>query len=148
MVHISDLGEDYFNYRPEVMRIEGERSGIRFEMGDRVVVKVARANLDTSKIDLTLISGGSKGRKRAVSEQAAEKEKPKKAGGRGKSEQRPSEKGKSVEGGKKAARSLRTVNGKITLVADKQKQAKAEKTSRKAKPKAKSACRRKRVNKP
>ena len=138
LVHISDLGEDYFNYRPEVMRIEGERSGIRFEMGDRVVVKVARADLDTSKIDLTLISGGSKGRKRAVSERAAEKEKPKKAGGRGKSEQRPSEKGKNIEGGKKAARSLRTVNGKITLVADKQKQAKAEKTSRKAKPKTKS----------
>ena len=138
LVHISDLGEDYFNYRPEVMRIEGERSGIRFEMGDRVVVKVARADLDTSKIDLTLISGSSKGRKRAVSERAAEKEKPKKAGGRGKSEQRPSEKGKNIEGGKKAARSLRTVNGKITLVADKQKQAKAEKTSRKAKPKTKS----------
>ena len=138
LVHISDLGEDYFNYRSEVMRIEGERSGIRFEMGDRVVVKVARADLDTSKIDLTLISGGSKGRKRAVSERAAEKEKPKKAGGRGKSEQRPSEKGKNIEGGKKAARSLRTVNGKITLVADKQKQAKAEKTSRKAKPKTKS----------
>ncbi len=138
LVHISDLGEDYFNYRPEVMRIEGERSGIRFEMGDRVVVKVARADLDTSKIDLTLISGGSKGRKRAVSERAAEKEKPKKAGGRGKSEQRPSEKGKDNEGGKKAARSLRTVNGKITLVADKKKQAKAEKTSRKAKPKTKS----------
>ena len=138
LVHISDLGEDYFNYRPEVMRIEGERSGIRFEMGDRVIVKVARADLDTSKIDLTLISGGSKGRKRTVSERTAEKEKPKKAGGRGKSEQRPSEKGKNIEGGKKAARSLRTVNGKITLVADKQKQAKAEKTSRKAKPKAKS----------
>ena len=138
LVHISDLGEDYFNYRPEVMRIEGERSGIRFEMGDRVVVKVARADLDTSKIDLTLISGGSKGRKRAVSERAAEKEKPKKAGGRGKSEQRPSEKGKDNEGGKKAARSLRTVNGKITLVADKKKQAKAEKTSRKVKPQTKS----------
>ena len=138
LVHISDLGEDYFNYRPEVMRIEGERSGIRFEMGDRVVVKVARADLDTSKIDLTLISGGSKGRKRAVSERAAEKEKPKKTSGRGKSEQRPSEKGKDIEGGKKAARSLRTVNGKITLVADKKKQAKAEKTSRKAKPKTKS----------
>ena len=52
--------------------------------------------------------------------------------------ERPSEKGKNIEGGKKAARSLRTVNGKITLVSDKQKQAKAERTSRKAKPKAKS----------
>ena len=64
LVHISDLGEDYFNFRPEIMAIEGERSGVRFNMGDTVTVKVARADLDTSKIDLTLISGGSIGKKR------------------------------------------------------------------------------------
>ena len=64
LVHISDLGEDYFNFRPEIMAIEGERSGIRFNMGDKVNVRVARADLDTSKIDLTLISGGSSGKKR------------------------------------------------------------------------------------
>lgn len=60
LVHISDLGEDYFNYRPEIMAIEGERSGVRFKMGDAVVVRVASANLDTGKVDLSLISGGSK----------------------------------------------------------------------------------------
>ena len=64
LVHISDLGEDYFNFRPEIMAIEGERSGIRFNMGDKVSVRVARADLDTSKIDLTLISGGSSDKKR------------------------------------------------------------------------------------
>lgn len=64
LVHISDLGEDYFNFRPEIMAVEGERSGIRFNMGDKVSVRVARADLDTSKIDLTLISGGSSGKKR------------------------------------------------------------------------------------
>lgn len=64
LVHISDLGEDYFNFRPEIMAIEGERSGIRFNMGDKVSVRVARADLGTSKIDLTLISGGSSGKKR------------------------------------------------------------------------------------
>ena len=58
MVHISDLGQDYFNYRPEIMAIEGERSGVRYAMGDKVTVKVARADLDTSKIDLVLVSGG------------------------------------------------------------------------------------------
>ncbi|MBF0804715.1 MULTISPECIES: ribonuclease R [unclassified Neisseria] len=70
MVHISDLGEDYFNFRPEIMAMEGERSGVRFNMGSRVTVKVARADLDTSKIDLALISGGEvpkkRGRKTAV----------------------------------------------------------------------------------
>ncbi|WP_416192680.1 ribonuclease R [Neisseria sp. CCUG12390] len=55
LVHISDLGEDYFNFRPEIMAIEGERSGIRFSMGDKLTVKVARADLDTSKIDLVLV---------------------------------------------------------------------------------------------
>ena len=64
LVHISDLGEDYFNFHPEIMAIEGERSGIRFNMGDKVSVRVARADLDTSKIDLTLISGGTSGKKR------------------------------------------------------------------------------------
>ena len=64
LIHISDLGEDYFNFRPEIMAIEGERSGIRFNMGDKVSVRVARADLGTSKIDLTLISGGSSGKKR------------------------------------------------------------------------------------
>ena len=64
LVHISDLGEDYFNFRPEIMAIEGERSGIRFNMGDKVSVRVARSDLDTSKIDLTLISGGSSDKKR------------------------------------------------------------------------------------
>ena len=39
LVHISDLGEDYFNFRPEIMAIEGERSGVRFNMGDTVTVK-------------------------------------------------------------------------------------------------------------
>ncbi|RNK23967.1 ribonuclease R [Neisseria meningitidis] len=64
LVHISDLGEDYFNFRPEIMAIEGERSGIRFNMGDRVAVRVARADLDDGKIDFVLIAEGSgRGRK-------------------------------------------------------------------------------------
>ena len=63
LVHISDLGEDYFNFRPEIMAIEGERSGIRFNMGDRVAIKVVRADLDTGKVDFVLIAGGTSGRK-------------------------------------------------------------------------------------
>ena len=73
LVHISDLGEDYFNYRPEIMAIEGERSGVRFSMGDRVSVKVVRADLDTSKIDLLLISGGTAGKKRGKKAVSASK---------------------------------------------------------------------------
>lgn len=58
MVHVSELGEDYFNYRADLLAMVGERSGVRFGMGDSVTVKVARADLETSKIDLVLVSGG------------------------------------------------------------------------------------------
>lgn len=77
LVHISDLGEDYFNFRSEIMAIEGERSGIRFNMGDKVSVRVARADLDTSKIDLTLISGGTSGKKRRTQTTASTSSKTK-----------------------------------------------------------------------
>ncbi|ENY1410936.1 ribonuclease R, partial [Neisseria gonorrhoeae] len=80
LVHISDLGEDYFNFRSEIMAIEGERSGIRFNMGDRVAVRVARADLDDGKIDFVLIAGGS-GRRRKVKLSASAK--PAGAAGKG-----------------------------------------------------------------
>ncbi|MCV2503443.1 MAG: ribonuclease R [Neisseriaceae bacterium] len=60
MIHISDLGQDYFNYIPEQLAIVGERIKIRFTMGDNVIVKVAQADLDTCRIDLVLVSGGRK----------------------------------------------------------------------------------------
>ncbi|QRN40995.1 MAG: ribonuclease R [Neisseriaceae bacterium] len=66
MIHISDLGQDYFNYIPEQLSIVGERTKIRFTMGDNVIVKVAQADLDTCRIDLVLVSGG---RKKDVNEE-------------------------------------------------------------------------------
>lgn len=54
MIHISDLGQDYFNYRPEIMAIEGERTRIRYSLGDRLKVRVVRADLDTCRIDFLL----------------------------------------------------------------------------------------------
>ncbi len=125
MVHISDLGEDYFNFRPEIMAMEGERSGVRFNMGDEVVVKVARADLDTSKIDLTLISGGLTGKSRKNAKQNS-RDKTAAPAAKGKSKtakqsdnrseprsnQAPAAKAKSGKPGK----SLKMVDGKITFV--------------------------------
>ena len=54
LVHISELGKDYFHYRPETLSIVGERSGRKFRMGDSLAVKVAAANLDSSKVDFVL----------------------------------------------------------------------------------------------
>ena len=71
MVHVSDLGEDYFQYREDLMAMVGERSGVRFSVGDRVQVKVARADLDTCRIDLVLESEPPKAKKRGKKVQAA-----------------------------------------------------------------------------
>lgn len=67
LIHISELGTDYFTYQPEQLSIVGERSGIQFKMGDTVVIKVARADLDSSKIDFILISGGRHRKKKITS---------------------------------------------------------------------------------
>lgn len=60
MIHISDLGLDYFTYLPEQLAVVGEKTKLRFGVGDTVIVKVVQADLDTCRIDLTLISGGKK----------------------------------------------------------------------------------------
>ena len=54
LVHISDLGKDYFRFDPVKHQLLGERTKKRYRLGDRLRVKVARVDLDTSKIDFVL----------------------------------------------------------------------------------------------
>ncbi len=54
LVHVSDLGSDYFHYDAGKHHLMGERTRKRYRLGDRVRVKVMRVDLDTSRIDFTL----------------------------------------------------------------------------------------------
>ena len=54
LVHVSDLGRDYFHFDATRHQMMGERTGKRYRLGDRVRVKVASANLDTARIDFVL----------------------------------------------------------------------------------------------
>ena len=56
LVHVTELGNDYFNYDKARHEMLGERTGARFRLGDRLTVKVARVDLETSKIDFTLVA--------------------------------------------------------------------------------------------
>ncbi len=56
LVHVTELGNDYFNYDKARHEMLGERTGVRFRLGDRLTVKVARVDLETSKIDFTLVA--------------------------------------------------------------------------------------------
>ncbi|WP_081413137.1 ribonuclease R [Chitinilyticum aquatile] len=55
LVHVSELGSDYFHYDEARRELRGERSGQVYRMTDRLKVKVVRVDLETSKIDFTLL---------------------------------------------------------------------------------------------
>jgi ribonuclease R len=55
LVHISNLGQDYYHFDPTSHQLKGERTGEKFRIGDNVMVKVARVSLDDKKIDFELV---------------------------------------------------------------------------------------------
>jgi ribonuclease R len=56
MVHVTELGADYFQYDEARHELRGERTGIRYQLTDRVTVQVSRVDLDARKIDLRLVT--------------------------------------------------------------------------------------------
>jgi ribonuclease R len=54
LVHISELGADYFHFDAAKHQLLGERTGKRFRLGDRIPVKLVRVDLETAKIDFVL----------------------------------------------------------------------------------------------
>ena len=54
LVHVSNLGRDYFHFDPVSHRMTGERSGQVFKLADRLEVKVARVDIDERKVDFEL----------------------------------------------------------------------------------------------
>jgi ribonuclease R len=56
MVHISELGSDYFLFDSAKHQLLGERTGRRFRLGDRIRIKIARVDLESSRIDFVLVS--------------------------------------------------------------------------------------------
>ena len=56
MVHVTDLGADYFQFDEARHELRGERTGIRYQLTDRVTVQISRVDLDARKIDLRLVN--------------------------------------------------------------------------------------------
>ena len=54
LVHVSELGEDYFKYDSVRHQMLGERSAKRYRLGDRLQVKLVKADLETGRIDFVL----------------------------------------------------------------------------------------------
>jgi ribonuclease R len=52
LLHISELGRDYYRFEPNRHMLLGERTGKRYRLADRIKVKLVRVDLETRKIDL------------------------------------------------------------------------------------------------
>ncbi|MCC7006732.1 MAG: ribonuclease R [Ottowia sp.] len=55
LIHVTELGSDYFEYDEARNELRGQRTGIRYRLTDRVRVQVSRVDLDARKIDFVLI---------------------------------------------------------------------------------------------
>jgi len=71
-VHVTELGGDYFQYDEARQELRGERTGIRYRLGDRLHVLVSRVDLDARKIEFSLVKsvglelGGSSNRRQLL----------------------------------------------------------------------------------
>ena len=78
LVHISNLGQDYFHFDPTSHQLKGERTGMNFRLGDSVKIKVARVDLDEKKMDFELVQKGSSANKAVASDKPKKKRRKKK----------------------------------------------------------------------
>ncbi|WP_042423582.1 S1 RNA-binding domain-containing protein, partial [Comamonas granuli] len=58
LVHITELGEEYFRFDEARQELRGERTGTRYAIGTRVRVQVSRVDLDGRRIDFRLVPEG------------------------------------------------------------------------------------------
>lgn len=65
LVHISDLGADYFHFDEARHALIGEHSGEQFRLSDRVSVELVRVDLESRKIDFRLVEGVARATKRS-----------------------------------------------------------------------------------
>ncbi|WP_143892572.1 ribonuclease R [Tepidimonas sediminis] len=55
LVHITELGAEYFQYDERRQELRGERTGVRYTLGTPVRVQVSRVDLDGRRIDFRLV---------------------------------------------------------------------------------------------
>ena len=56
LIHITELGGEYYNFDEIRQELRGERTGIRYAIGTKVRVQVSRVDLDGRKIDFRLVT--------------------------------------------------------------------------------------------
>jgi ribonuclease R len=62
LIHITELGGEYYRFDEVRQELRGERTGIRYATGAKVLVQVSRVDLDGRKIDFRLVSDNEEAR--------------------------------------------------------------------------------------
>ncbi len=74
LVHITELGGEYYRFDEARQELRGERTGIRYALGSRVQVQVSRVDLDGRRIDFRLVPSGDDVATRAWRDKAGSKD--------------------------------------------------------------------------
>ncbi|MDR7092095.1 ribonuclease R [Cellvibrio fibrivorans] len=108
LIHITSLPHDYYRFEPAQHRLMGERTRKVFGLGDELVVRVVRVDLDNRKIDFELESADAVRRpKSAVKPKVAKR-------GASQSPDKKKTEGKKAGGGKHFAAPVVTTSGGVT----------------------------------
>jgi ribonuclease R len=79
LVHITELGGEYYKFDEARQELRGERTGIRYAIGSRLRVQVSRVDLDGRKIDFRLVREGEELTSRAMKDKGVDADRPAKA---------------------------------------------------------------------
>ena len=66
LIHVTSLEHDYYHFDAAHHRLVGERTGQVFRLGDHIVARVTKVNLEDKKIDFDLVSAERTPRKTAA----------------------------------------------------------------------------------
>ena len=83
LIHITELGGEYYRFDEVRQELRGERTGVRYAVGSRVRVQVSRVDLDGRRIDFRLVREGQADTPRAGSAHRAKADKGKAGRGPG-----------------------------------------------------------------
>jgi len=74
LVHITELGGDYFRFDEARQELRGERTGMRYAIGTRLRIQVSRVDLDGRRIDFRLVQEGEGLVSRAMKDKGSQRE--------------------------------------------------------------------------
>ncbi len=138
LIHVTELGDDYYHYDHAKQRMLGERTGQSFSIGDELDIQVANVDIDLRRIDFSLREPSqktTKGKKRKISEREKlySNAKRKTRDANGSEKEKSNRRNFSSKKTKISGERKKTPKGKVISKSSKVNQSSGRKKSRRAK---------------